>query len=151
MSICVVFTRFLSQSAYYEQCKVDYNDLINHKEFIILYHFFSRVKNMDSWIEICRDLGFNQYFGTDNFEHLYNNIRNLVIRAKESKEQNRLRFFMQLIIFYWDNLTEYHPHDKHSEFIYFWIQTISRMIKVCGVYASDIFGITHFCISFNLF
>ena len=101
---------------------MDYTNLIDRAEFTILYHIFSRINGIKSWYEICNELGFDRYFNAGHFKELYAVILNLEIRAK-AKSQNQLRFFMQLIIYYWDNLPndfeDELDDDEHSNFGYF--------------------------------
>eukprot|EP01084_Bolivina_argentea_P101979 182763_1 len=59
---------------------IDYNNLINHEAFTILYRFFSRIYNKDSWMEISSDLGFIALFTSNHISALYDKIRNLQIR-----------------------------------------------------------------------
>ena len=101
------------------------------------YQFFSRVIDMNAWIELCYDFGFEKFFDSNHFKDFYSKTRNLEIRAKD-KDHNQLRFFMQLIIYYWDNLTNtqfleidgIQNKDENYTFACFWLRSISKAIKV---------------------
>ena len=128
---------YIPQHATNIQNNIDYNHLIDRDEFTILYHIFSRINNIESWIEICNDLGFDKYFCLIHFKEFYSMIRKLEVRARD-QNQNQLRFFMQLIIYYWDNLTitnndafnDDFGDDEHSNFANFWMKCLSKMTKV---------------------
>lgn len=74
--------------------------MINEDEVRILYHFFSRVKDRNSWLEIMKDLGYTHFWSECILEILYFYVN----RSKH--KDNELKFYMQFIAFYWDNLTE---------------------------------------------
>eukprot|EP01084_Bolivina_argentea_P223243 377764_1 len=92
--------------------QINYINWLNNDEIIILYYFFGGISNRDSWIEICNDMGFGQSFDTVRFNHLFVHISKKKIRAKDDK-LHELRFFLKLIILYWDNISQTQTLNTH--------------------------------------
>eukprot|EP01084_Bolivina_argentea_P223242 377761_1 len=118
---------------------VNYKNWINSDEVTILYYLFSRISDKNAFIQIWSDLGYDHFFDTKHAKELFISIRNLEIRAKDG-QLFELQFFMKLLIFFWDNLSEIdietsdmggiHDIDaEQSTFTHFWAQSLSKTIQ----------------------
>jgi len=119
------------QAAVANNQHVDYNALINRHEFSILYHFFCRVNGLDAWTEICDELGFTKFFPLRTVQQLFQHIQARHIRAKDG--QYHLRFFMRLVIFYWDSVAHFDVDSSSNSsvtaFGHFWLKALSKTIR----------------------
>eukprot|EP00485_Elphidium_margaritaceum_P005450 CAMPEP_0202709368 /NCGR_PEP_ID=MMETSP1385-20130828/21493_1 /ASSEMBLY_ACC=CAM_ASM_000861 /TAXON_ID=933848 /ORGANISM="Elphidium margaritaceum" /LENGTH=427 /DNA_ID=CAMNT_0049368619 /DNA_START=128 /DNA_END=1411 /DNA_ORIENTATION=+ len=111
---------------------VEYSTVMNKAEFGILYRIFGGVQGLTSWMDVCEELGFAQFFGLGEIKAFFHELSNVELRATHGLPE--LRFFMQLVIFYWDR--QHHALNGHScKFAYFWTQCLIRVIKFISEFA----------------
>ena len=127
--------------------KKNYLSLINDQEFKILYHFFSKISNMNTFIDIWRDLGFNcdpsaVYLELSSWT-IRNNHKYQNVYISDYDENQDLKNFMQLMVFYWTNLSYLTKHentndnmgtipqniDPKSNIVSFFVLSLNKLIK----------------------